>query len=133
MLSLELNVQKRSALKIPLPNSSFFKKIYPSCWMFRFNEPVFSMNVAVLPAYACPQSAFPWARWCLLVPGRGAGVPPCPVALAAPGHGPHPSFLLLGGSQIFLTPLRWGWQGHFGEGFMQGLAGDFCQIVSVPK
>lgn len=61
---------------------------------------------------------------------------PLQVSLAAPGQGPLPSFLLLGGSQIFLIPLRWCWQGQFGQGFMQGLAVISVKLylfISVPK
>lgn len=114
------------ALEISLPKLFFFFFPHSSCWMFRSNELVFSINVPVLSACACPQSALSWPGgvcWCQGQEPHGAQ---CPLheALALLGP-PHPPAW---GALMFLIPLRWCWQGHFGEGFMQGLAG-----ISAPK
>lgn len=108
------------ALEISLPKLFFF---YSSWWMFRFNEPVFSINVPVLSTYACPQSAFPWAGGVCWCQGAGAAIPRCPVPSASvPGSGSS-SFLLLGALKRSSCPsggVGRHKQGHFGEVFMQG-------------
>lgn len=92
------------ASEISLPKRFFFFYFfYSSWWMFRFNEPVFSINVPVLSTYACPQSAFPWAGGVCWCQGAGAATPQCPVPSASvPGSGSsraRPSLLL---------PSAWG-------------------------
>lgn len=79
------------ALEISLPKLFFFFFPHSSCWMFRSNELVFSINVPVLSACACPQSALSWPGgvcWCQGQEPHGAQ---CPLheALALLGP-PHP-------------------------------------------
>lgn len=139
MLSLKLNVENTWLWKFLFPNAFFFKIFFIlpdgcSGLMSRFLASMcqFCLHMPVPKVPSRGQVVCAGAREQELQP-HGAQCPlQASLAPAAPGHGPHSSFLLPAGSQAFLMPLRWGWQAQarpFWWGVYAGPVCDFCQTV----
>lgn len=140
MLSLKLNAENAQLWKFLFPNYFFLLILPDGClgltsWLLAWTCQS-CLHMSVPKCLPVGQVVWAGARQQELGP-HGAQCPlQVSLALAAPGHSPLPSFLLPGGSQTFLIPLTWCWQGPFAEVFMQGLAVISFRlqfILSVPK